>query len=212
MKTGWLIAALAALLMANPAATAADATPQALALAQRYMAATGGMYQTIEQQAYVAAGIMGDTPTSHARQHALQEAADQHRAELTALDGQVAALMAQTFTEAELTAAVTFLESPVGRAITEKKNAYFAALFARDRPALGFTPEENAALAAFDQTPEAISMKAKAPALLAQTLALSTPVQRTLRDSAKTIYCHETRKCTDGDNDFDQRSGPTLRE
>jgi len=185
--------------------------PRSLALAQRYMKATGGTYELIAQQSYVAAGIMGDTPTSHARQQALLQAADLHRAELDALDGQLETVLAQLFTADELTVAVDFLESSQGRSITEKKHAYFTALFARDRPALAFTPEENAALAAFNGTPEAASMKVKSPTLLAQTVALATPVQSAIRKSAQRIYCRETHKCTD-DSGYDQLSGPSIRE
>ncbi|MEI9992894.1 MAG: hypothetical protein WDM86_23065 [Rhizomicrobium sp.] len=63
-----------------PAARAQSDAP-ALALAERYMAATGGSYELIEEQSYVAARIMGDTPTSHARQIALQQAAIRKSAE-----------------------------------------------------------------------------------------------------------------------------------
>lgn len=213
MKVLWFAAAMMALFLTGPAAAQApEPSPEALALGQRYMAATGGMYETIAQQAYAAAGIMGDSPTSHARQQALLAAADQHRAELTALDLKLAALLAQTFSEAELQTGLAFLESPLGRSITEKRHAYFAAMFARDRPVLTFTPEESAALAAYDKTPEAISMRAKMPALLARTMALSAPVQNAIRRSASANFCNATRKCTPGDSDFDQLSGPTLRE
>ncbi len=216
MKAAWFAAAIAALLIANPAPaqspSGSESSPQAQALAQRYMAATGGTYELIQQQAYAAAGGMIDLTASQARQRSLQDAADQHRAELAALDLELASLMARIFTEAELRVAVDFLESPAGRSIADKKHVYFAAPFARDRPALIFTAEESAALAAYGRTPEAISMIAKAPALLGQTLALSAPVQQAIRQSALRIYCHASVRCIDGDDTIDRRGGPTLRE
>jgi len=203
------IFAIALLLGLAPAA--AEPTPQILSLAQRYLAATGGSFELIEQQAYVAAGIMGDTPTSHARQTALQQAAEQHRADLAALDAKLAVLIAQTYTEDELRTSVDFLESPAGRSITEKKHAYFAAMFTRDRPAPTYSAEESAAVSAYQATPEAISMQAKSPTLLKGTLALAEPVENAIRKSAQSIYCHATRKCTD-DSGYDQLAGPTIRE
>ena len=205
------IAAITMLLLARPA-SAMDPSPQTLTLGERYMTATGGIHDTLEQQVYAAAGIMGDTPASHAHQQAWLDATDKHRAEIDALDLKLAALLAQTFNEAELQTAVAFLESPEGRSITQKKHAYFAALFARDRPSLTFTPQEQAALAAYDQLPEAISMRAKMPVLLAQTMQLTQPLLQAIGRSAATIYCHASRRCTPGDSDFDQLSGPTLRE
>ena len=207
----WFAAAIAVLILACPA-SAMDPIPQDLNLGQRYMAATGGMHETLEQQVYALAAIMGDTPASHARQQALLDAVSKHRAEIDALDLKLAALLVQTFSEAELQTAVAFLESPEGRSITQKKHAYFAALFARDRPPLTFTPQEQAALAAYDQLPEAISMRAKMPVLLAQTMQLTQPLLQAIGRSATTIYCHASRRCTPGDSDFDQLSGPTLPE
>lgn len=213
MKRFWFAAAIAALFLASPAAAqSVEPTPQALALGQRYMAATGGMYATMQQQVYATAAIMGDTPTAHARQRALLQAEEQNRAEIDALDAKLASLMAQTFSEAELKVAVNFLESPLGRSITQKKHDFFAALFTPGRPALAFTPEESAALAAYDNTPEAASMRAKLPALMAQAATLSAPVQKDIWQSATTIFCHATRRCTGGDSTYDQLSGPTFRE
>ena len=213
MKALWF--AVATLFFANFAAAqspAAEPSPLAIALAQRYMAATGGTYELILQQSYVAAGILGDTPTSHARQRAMQQATDEHRNELTQLDVALASLVARTFTQNELVVAVNFLESSAGRSVTVKKHAYFAEMFTRDRPPLTFTPEENSALAAFGQTPEAISMSAKTPSMMAQTLALSTPVQQAIQKSAAQIYCHASPACINGGDDFDRRAGPSIRE
>ena len=201
--------ALALLFAAAPAA--AEPNAQQLALAQRYLAATGGSYELIEQQIYVAAGIMGDTPTSHARQLALQQAADKNRAELDALDVKLVALVAETYTEDELRASVSFLESPAGRSIAEKKHAYYTAPFARDRPPLTYSAEENAAIGAFGSTPEATSMQAKSGDVLQKTLALAEPAQDAIRKSAKAIYCHATHKCAD-DSGYDQNAGPSIRE
>ena len=207
MKTGWIAIAIAAVFVAFPAA--AEPGPQSLALAERYMAATGGMYQTMLEQAYAAAGAMGNTPLARVQRQSLQEAVVRHHDDLAALDGAVAALMAQTFSDAELSAAVAFLESPQGRSITEKKHAYFSQMFAPDRPALSYSPEENAALAAYDRTPEAISLRTKAPALLAQTMVLSQPVVLAVRTDARKIFCHQTLKCN-SDGTFDERGGPNI--
>ena len=212
MRALLLAAAVTVALFLVGPAMAMDPSPQDLALGQRYMAATGGLYDTLEQQVYAAAGLMGDTPASHAHQQAWLDATDQHRAEIDALDLKLAALLAQTFNEAELQTAVAFLESPEGRSITQKKHAYFAALFARDRPALTFTPQEQAALSAYDRLPEAISMRAKMPVLLVQMSQLTQPLLQAIGRSATSIYCHATRRCTPGESDFDQLSGPTIPE
>jgi len=197
------------LLAAGP--VAAEPGPDQTALAQRYLADTGGSYELIEQQIYVTAGVMGDTPDSHARQHALQQAADKHRAELDALDTQLAALIAATYSEDELRAAVGFLESPAGRAIAQKKHAYYTAMFARDRPPLAYSDDENTAIATYAATPQALSMQAKSADILKQTLALAEPVQTAIRKNAQTIYCRTTHKCTD-DSGYDQNAGPSIRE
>ncbi|MEJ1970034.1 MAG: hypothetical protein WDN03_15595 [Rhizomicrobium sp.] len=210
MKASWF--AVAALLMASAASAqpSPEPAPQVLALAQRYLAATGGTYEMLEQQAYVAGGVMGDSLASHARQQALQAATGQHRAELEALDVKLASLMAQTFTVGELLVAVNFLESPVGRSITQTRHVYFAAMFAPDRPPLTFTPEQAAALTAYAETPEAISIQAKTPALLRQTLLLSEPVQRAIRKSAQAIYCREMRTCTGTEGGPDKPADPAT--
>lgn len=207
MKFGWIAIAFAAALVAFPAA--AETSPQSLALAERYMAATGGMYQTMLEQTYAAGRAIGNTSLARVQQRSLQEAVVKHHDDLAALDGAVAALMAQTFSDAELSVAVAFLESPQGRSITEKKHAYFAQMFAPDRPALSFSPEESAALAAYEKTPEAISLQAKAPALLAQTMALSQPVILAVGRDARRIFCHQTLKCN-SDGTFDERGGPNI--
>ena len=207
MKAGWIAIAIAALFAAFPAA--AEPSPQTLALAERYMAATGGMYETMLEQTYAAAGAMGNTPLAHVEQRALQEAVVRHRDDLAALDGAVAKQMAQAFSDAELSVAVAFFESPQGRSITAKKLAYFSQVFAPDRPALSFSPEEVAALAAYDKTPEAISLRSKAPALLAQTMELSQPVVVAVRNDARRIFCHQTLRCND-DEGYDGRSGPNI--
>ncbi len=205
-----LFAAAASLALATTAA--AEPSAQALALAQRYMAATGGSYELVEEQSYIAAGILGGTPDSHERQLALQQAADRHRPELAALDAKLAALMADTFTEDELRVSVDFLESPAGRSIAEKKHAYFTAMFVHDRPPLTYSAEENAAIAAYQATPQAIAMQAKSPDAQKATLTLAEPVQTAIRKSAQTIYCHATRKCSGGDSGYDPLAGPSIRE
>jgi hypothetical protein len=208
MRNALLFAACLAAGLAG--ATAADPDPQALALAKRYMAATGGTYEVIEEQAYAAAGVMGDSATSHARQTALQEAATEHRADLAAVDDKLAAVMAGTYTPAELGAAVRFLESPQGRAIADKKHAYYAAMYDRARAPLVYSPDETAALAAYDALPEAQSMNAKTPLVLNQTMALLVPVQKAIRLSAYAVYCHETRRCEHIGDNYDPIAGPSI--
>lgn len=209
MKSGWLAVAIAAIFVAFPAVAAPS--PQTLALAERYMAATGGMYETMLEQTYANAEAMSGTPLARVEQKALQEAVIRHHDDLAALDGAVATLMAQTFSDAELTAAVAFLESPQGRSIAEKKHAYFAQMFAPDRPALSLSAAESTAQAAYDTTPEAVSLRAKAPALLAQTMALSQPVLLAVRKDARKIFCHRTLTCN-SDGTYDERSGPALTD
>ena len=207
MKPGWIAIAIAAVFFAFTAS--AEPSPQTLALAERYMAATGGMYQTMQEQAYAAAGAMGDTPLARVERRSLQEAVIRHHDDLAAIDGAVATLMTQTLSDDELSVAVAFLESPQGRSITGKKQAYFAQMFAPDRPALSFSPEESAALAAYDKTPEAISLRTKAPALLARTMALTQPVVLSVSRDARRIFCHQTLKCN-SDGTFDERGGPNI--
>jgi hypothetical protein len=191
-------------------ATAADPDPQTLALAKRYMAATGGTYEVMEEQVYAAAPAMGDSATTHTHQNALQQAVEQHRADLAAVDDALEATMAQTYTAAELAAALRFLESPQGRAIADKKHAYYAALYDRSRAPLAYSADETAALAAYDALPEAQSMRAKSRIVLNQTMALLVPVQRAIRKSAYAIYCHATQHCEHIGENYDPVAGPSI--
>lgn len=185
--------------------------PATLALAQRYLAATGGTFEMIHEQAYMAAQIMGNLERSHQRQQALLDAATQHRADFDALDAQVAALMAETFTADELNNAVAFAESPAGRAINQKRVDYYAAIYSPFHKPVDLTLDETARLAEYNATPQALSMKNKSPAMLKQIAELATPLQKVLNKDANTIYCHVSRRCTDADG-FDRVAGPSIRE
>jgi hypothetical protein len=191
-------------------AAAADSDPQTLALAKRYMAATGGTYEVMEEQIYAAAPAMGDSATTHTHQAALQQAVEQHRADLAAVDGKLEVTMAQTYTAAELDAAVRFLESPQGRAVADKKHAYYAAMYDRSRAPLAYSAEETVALAAFDALPEAQSMSAKSRVVLNQTMALLVPVQKDIRKSAYANYCHATQHCAHIGDNYDPVAGPNI--
>lgn len=212
MKISSIAAFAFTLALAGLGVAAADPDPQALALATRYVAATGGSYELFEEQAYAAAKTVHDPAQAVEWQQALQQATADHRRELADVDARVSALMAQTFSPAELDAAVAFYESPLGREIAAKKAAYFAAPFAVDRAALTYTPQETAALTAYEGRPEARSMAAKTPALQPQMLALMTPVMKAIQRSAWKGYCHASRHCTSGGDDYDQLAGPTIRE
>jgi hypothetical protein len=201
--------AIAAMLLALAMRATAAPGPSALALAARYLAATGGTLEMIHEQAYFAAATVGNLELSHQRQQAWLSAADRHRAEFDTLDKQVAEVMAETFTADELDAAVRFAESTAGRAINEKREAYYRGIYSPFHRRTELTSEEAASLAAFDATPQALSMKAKLTNLQDRIVMLSLPLQAVLRKDADTIYCHGSRRCTDPDGN-DQVAGPSI--
>lgn len=204
------LAFAAATLLAAGGARADDVKTN-LALAQRYLAATGGSRELFEEQIYAAAGAIGDSATSHARQNALQASLEQQRDALSGLDGKLAALMAIHYTHDELAAAVAFTESPTGREIARKRADFYAAPFVRGRIAPDYSAAEAAAMTGYGRSPDGASFEAKAPALLDAAGPWLKPLQTAVRDGAATIYCHQTRNCRDIDHSFDTVAGPMIR-
>jgi len=199
---------VSALMLVGASSAASIPDAATLALATRYLAATGGMLEMIHEQTYFAAATVGNSELSRQRQAAWLAAADRHRSDFTTLDSGIAKLMAETFTTDELTVAVAFAESPAGRSINEKRQAYYAVIYSPFHRRTELTPDEAARLAAFEATPQAASMKAKLTDIQDKMVLLSLPLQAALRKDADALYCHTSRRCFDPD--FDRVAGPSL--
>ena len=102
----------------------APPSPRALELARRYLSETRRIDRT---EAYYSAAYISFLKPTCASPQCRQDADDAVRqAVAKSVPGyldQVALLWAQTFTEAELTQAIAFAESPVGRSMTAKSAA-----------------------------------------------------------------------------------------
>lgn len=202
---------LAAILFAL-ALTAATTAPTApTELAQRYVAATGGVYALFQEQSYAAASTIPNQGAAQNWQQALASAAAEHRADLDALDASYAELVAKSVGADELAVAVHFYEGPAGRAIISDKAAYYGVPYSRGHSVLALPAADGSALSIYDETAEGAAMNAKMPAVLAQLQILAAPVQKAIVTRAKAIYCHASSKCLNAEGNYDQVAGPIIR-
>jgi hypothetical protein len=168
-------------------------TKQALALARRSIAASGGLYQMVRTRAFMIAAHDGATPAARARLLAARKAIANHRAELEALNAQYAANTARDISVADLTVLVRFAESPAGRSVQRKMAAIFDGMPPPGGkvPQPSLTPAEWDALAAFEHTPAAQDLKVTNPS---DDLAVAAPLLKIIERDTDAI-CHETKTC-----------------
>ncbi len=113
-----------------PEATATTATPNALALARRYMAAVhldrtmsalaNNMAPVIIDQQLQAHPELKEHMTPELRQAMIEVISEAVLERLPAMNDKMLSIVAETFTEQELTELVAFYESPTGQAVMEK--------------------------------------------------------------------------------------------
>jgi hypothetical protein len=175
-------------LAAPPAAT--DGT--SIALARQLMRdQTGGrdLEPLLVSSAAAFSASMGEA-AKPARLAAWRQAVHENRPMLDAETQSLAEVYARTLTKDEMRAWLAYLESPTGAAIQARKLAAVGSLRLAD-----LTPEEQAAEAAFNASPEAKSIKAKNGVLLVESLQRSLLLGRKLAASAEVDYCHATGDC-----------------
>ena len=164
---------------------------QALGLAWRSIAISGGVYELVQERAFVIAWHDGATPVAVARLVAARKVIARHRKDLQALDSRLVANMADNTSVAALKVLVHFLESPEGRSIMKKTHAIFDGIPTPKVAQPSLTRDERAALSAFERTPEAHELKLKAGD---DDLAFAADLLKTINRETDAI-CHDTKTC-----------------
>jgi hypothetical protein len=165
-------------------------SPKSLALANRIITDLhpGG----VMDQVWNPPSIPGAMPDPK-RLAALREAAKENAPAIQALQNGTVEIYARNLSDDEMEKWAEYLESPLGRAVQEKKRE--AGVFGH--PAL--TAEEKAAQDDFNKSPAATSIMKKNMVLFIQSVQLTTAFDEKFFKSANAIYCRDNAQdCVNG--------------
>ena len=181
---------LAALLMflTVPALAAA---PEAMPLARQVVADIGGLGPLIRAGANPHNPLLALVKSPQLYRRIYDEELADHPEWITQADDRYAAFLADTLTPDDLRVWLSYEESPIGRAINEKKKAAIEA-----GKAYQLTPDEKATEDAFYNGPQNKAINVKIAVAQDRMLKTMNPLMIRILEAAMEKYCQQGGDCS----------------